>query len=238
VILSPGRGQPTVSLKRLRIERLPGDAKGLAVRLRFVLTGSARVTFSVFGPAPSCSVAGRFTIMGHAGLNSVPFRGRIGGRLLPRGIYTIVPQSTVRASSLRGPRVAIMIDARGVHPATPVPVEHCLSATSPGPLLPLLSRHAGVAGAIYLEPVTPTDVSVDKPKGYKAWILPGGGEASRNFAILMLLLASAMLFALTVLEPLYALERFRLVRAHRGQVAFSGAAFLATAGLLFLVWRL
>jgi hypothetical protein len=50
-----------------------------------------------------------------------------------------------------------------------------------------------------------------------------------------------MLLGLAALEPLYAGTRFRLVRAldtHRGQVAFSGAAFLVAAGLLFLLsWQ-
>jgi hypothetical protein len=71
-------------------------------------------------------------------------------------------------------------------------------------------------------------------------MLPGGGETWQSIATLMFLLASVMLFALAALEPLYALERFRLVRvldAHRGQIAFSGAAFLAAAAMLFLVSR-
>jgi hypothetical protein len=197
-------------------------------------------------------VAGRFTIAGHAGLNKVPFRGRIRDRLLHPGVYTIVPQATARAASLRGLRVAILIDARGVHPAKPVPWENCSATktllTNPEHLLPLTPRHAGVAGAIRMERATPADtpatradISVHQPRELKAWILPSGGEAWRNFAILIFLLVSIMLLALAALEPLYAFERFRLVRvldAHRGQVAFSGAAFLAAAGFLFLVWWL
>jgi hypothetical protein len=198
-------------------------------------------------------VAGRFTIVGHAGLNKVPFRGRIRGRLLHPGVYTIVPQAAARAASLRGPRVAILIDARGVHPASQVPWESCSATktlvTNPRPLLPLAPRHAGVAGAIRMEPATPADTpatradkSVDKPRrGFNAQFLPTGGETWRTFTILMFLLASTTLLALAALEPLYALGRFRLVRAldaHRGQVAFSGAAFLAAAGFLFLIWWL
>jgi hypothetical protein len=251
VILSPERGQRTVLLKRLRVERLPGQGKRLTVRLRFVLSGPARVTFSVFGPAPSCSLAGRFTIAGHAGLNKVPFRGRIRGRLLHPGIYTVVPQATARAASLRGPHVAILIDARGVHSDARVPwLQSCRSATkndlllSETPVLPNTPRFGGVAGATRTEPATlaekppiQADGSVGKPREFNAWILPSGGETWRILAILMFLLASTMLLALAALEPLYALGRFRLVRtldAHRRQVALSGVAFLAAAGILLL----
>jgi hypothetical protein len=248
LILSPGRGQRTVLLKGLRLERLPGHGKRLTVRLRFVLSGPARVTFFVFGPAPSCSVAGRFTISGHAGLNKVPFRGRIRGRLLHSGIYTIVPQATARAASLRGPRVAILIDSRGIHPTARMPWENCRSAIESGLLLPVISRHGGVAAAIAMEPAIPADTPttgadtpMDRSREFKAWILPSAGRSWLTIAVLMALLASVTLLGLAAVEPLYARMRFPLVRAidaHRGQVAFSGAAFFAAAGMLLLLGRL
>jgi hypothetical protein len=217
------------------------------VRLRFLLTGPARVTFFIFGPAPDCSLAGRFTIAGHSGLNSVPFRGRIRGRLLRDGIYAIVPQATARAARLRGPRVAIVIDARGVHPAAPVPSGNCRSATETAPLLSVTPRYAGVAGAIATERATPADTparadsSMDKSKESQAWILPGAGKPWLIIAFTLSLLASLTLLGLAAVEPSYTATRFRLVRvleAHRGQVAFSGAAFLAVAGMLLLFARL
>jgi hypothetical protein len=242
VIHAPGRGKPTVFLKRLGVQRLPGRAKRFVVQLRFILSGPAEVRFSVFGPAPSCDLAGRFTIEGHAGLNKVAFRRRIRGRLLPAGIYTIVPQATARAPRLSGTRVAIMIDARGVHPATPVPWENCRAATTTDLLPPVPPRYAGVAGAIATEtpadtPAIRADRSVNQPSEFKAWILPSTGQTWVTIGILMSLLASAMLLGLAALKPLYSGARFGLVRgldAHRGQVAFSGAAFLVAAGMLFL----
>jgi hypothetical protein len=254
VILSPGRGQPTVLLKRFRVQRLPGPARRFAVQLRFLLSGPARVRFFVFGPAPGCSLAGRFTIAGHAGLNKLPFRGRIRGRLLRAGIYTIVPQTIARVGRPPGPRVAIMIDARGVHLAAPAPWENCRSATrsellvSVAPVLPIAPRFGGVAGAIATEPATPADTqatradrSVDTSREFKAWILPSAGRNWLTVAVLMSLLASVTLLGLAAVEPLYARMRFPLVRAidaHRGQVAFSGATLLAAAGVLLLVGRL
>jgi hypothetical protein len=109
--------------------------------------------------------------------------------------------------------------------------------------IPVTPRFGGVAGAIRAEPATPTNTpakSADTPRVFKALMLPSGGETWRTFAILMFLLASVLLFVLAGLEPLYALGRFRIVRvldARRGQIAFSGAAFLAAAAMLFLVSR-
>jgi LPXTG-motif cell wall-anchored protein len=114
--------------------------------------------------------------------------------------------------------------------------------------LPVTPRFGGVAGAIRTEPPIPAatlatraDKSLDRPREVKALFLPSTGQTWRNFAILGFVLASAMLLLLAALEPVYAVERFGLARAlesHRRQVALSGWAFLAAAGLLFLVSRL
>jgi hypothetical protein len=148
---------------------------------------------------------------------------------------------------MRGPRVTIMIDARGVHRSARVPwLQSCPSPTKNELLssgIPVTPRFGGVAGATRAEPAIPTNTpakSVDRPRVFTALMLPSGGETWRSIAILMFLLASVLLFALAVLEPLYAVGRFRIVRAlnaHRGQIAFSGAAFLAAAAMLILVSR-
>ena len=251
LILSPGRGQRTVLLERLRIERLPGHGKGFAVRLRFFLSSSARVAFSVFGPAPNCSLAGRFTIAGHAGLNKVAFRGRIRDRLLPAGIYTIVPQATARSASLKGPRVAIMIDARGVHPTARMPWENCRSATTAERLpsvtpilpltLPLTPRFGGVEGVIATEPVTPVDEPARLSRELPAWIVRDAGITWLIVAVMLSLLASVTLLGLAAVDLPYRATRFRLVRvleAHRGEVALTGAGLLGATAFLFLLSRL
>jgi hypothetical protein len=248
LILSPGRGQPTVLLEQLRIERLPGHGKDLTVRLRFVLTGSARVTFLVFGPAPSCSLAGRFAIAGHSGLNSVRFRGRIRGRLLRPGTYTIVPVATARAAPLRGPSVAIAIDARGVHPAARVPWGNCRSETkaelllSGTPVFPLMPRFGRVKGVIAREPVTLVDDPVGRlSRELPAWIVADEGISWLIVAVMLSLLASVTLLGLAAVDLPYRATRFRLVRvleAHRGEVALTGAGLLGAIAFLFLFSRL
>jgi hypothetical protein len=58
------------------------------------------VYFVVRGPAPSCDVAGRFSVRGRRGVNSVRFKGKIGRRTLRPGTYTITAR-TRRGATLR-----------------------------------------------------------------------------------------------------------------------------------------
>jgi hypothetical protein len=56
------------------------------------------VRFVVRGPAPSCQVAARFAVRGHAGRNQVRFTGRIARRRLEPGTYRIVARTGARTS--------------------------------------------------------------------------------------------------------------------------------------------
>jgi hypothetical protein len=248
LVRSSGRAQTSVRLSRLRVARLPGRAKRSAVQLRFVLSGPARVRFLVYGPAPRCTLSGHFTIAGHTGVNRMRFRGRIRGRLLPAGVYTLVTQATAGAGRLSGPRVTVAIDARGVRPVRRVPWRNCRSATKPepftaiGPVPSVTPRQAGVKAAIVTSPALPAVGSVDRPsRQSSASISPGTGKPWLIIAILLALLASVTLLGLAVVEPRYAATRFWLVRVlddHRERVALIGAACLVAAGVLFLLTRL
>ena len=138
-VVASRAGRPAVFLSRLRLERLPGPRS--AVGLRLVLSRPARVRFLVIGPAPSCQVAGRFVLAGHRGLNKVAFRGRVRGRRLEPGIYTIVPQPA--AGSRRLPKaVAVAIDGEGS--ARPL---QCAGGTATRPPRGrFLRRHEGPPG--------------------------------------------------------------------------------------------
>jgi hypothetical protein len=70
-----------------------------AVWISLTLTGPTRVVFVVRGPAPSCSVAGRFSVRGHRGVNHVRFTGRVGRRKLPSGTYRISAITSGRAAN-------------------------------------------------------------------------------------------------------------------------------------------
>jgi hypothetical protein len=57
------------------------------------LRRAALIEFTVFRIAPDCRLAGTFRVAAHAGVNRVPFRGRIGRRVLRPGTYLIRAQS-------------------------------------------------------------------------------------------------------------------------------------------------
>ena len=60
-----------------------------AARITFTLNRRGRVLFVVRGPAPSCRVAGRFSVRGKRGVNNVRFSGKVGRRKLPFGTYRV-----------------------------------------------------------------------------------------------------------------------------------------------------
>jgi hypothetical protein len=90
-------------------------------------------------------------------------------------------------------------------------------------------------------PVRRADTSADRSRESEARILPSAGTSWMLIVLLLSVLASGTLLGLATVEPKYAGTRFRLVRIlddHREQVAFTGAACLVAAGVLFLLTRL
>jgi hypothetical protein len=77
--------------------------------LVFWLSRPGRVVFTVLGEAPSCRALGSFAAGGRAGVNRVRYRGRLNGRPLPPGRYTLVPRVYRPGSVTRLERVAIEI---------------------------------------------------------------------------------------------------------------------------------
>jgi hypothetical protein len=245
-VVASRAGRPAVFLGRLRLERLPGPRP--TVGLRLVLSRPARVRFLVIGPAPSCQVAGRFVLAGHQGPNKVAFRGRVRGRLLRPGIYTIVPQPA--AGSRRPPKtVAVAIDARGVRPTAPVRWRNCdpaAAAASPvllftlltgGKALPALAlRASGVAATEAIAPAKRLTAAERRPAVF-GWF-PNVRKSPQLSAFLLgLLVVSIALLSLAAVEPGH-MVRFRTVRViayHRGQIAGLGGALLITALLLLLL---
>jgi len=241
-IVASRAGRPAVYLSRLRLERLPGPRS--AVGLRLVLSRPARVRFMVIGPAPSCQVAGRFVLAGHQGLNKVAFRGRVRGRLLKPGTYTIVPQPA--AGSRRLPKaVAVAIDAQGIHPTARVRWRNCdsmdddaISADTTGQLLPPLAlRAAGLAGAERIAPAKNNGTSGKLPAIVSGW-LPTVIQSPQLSALVLTLLALSMgLLVIASIEPGHLL-RYHSVRVfsrHRAGIAWFGGALFVSAILLLLL---
>lgn len=83
-----------IRARRVRVAR-----QKRAARITFTLNRPGRVLFVVRGPAPSCGVAGRFTVRGDRGINHVRFTGRVGRRELPDGTYRVTARTPGRAPS-------------------------------------------------------------------------------------------------------------------------------------------
>ena len=95
----------------------------LAVRLSFVLSAPARVTFMVFGPGRDCDLVGWFTVAAHRRLNQCPSEVTPKNQLNP-GLYQLVPRAQSKAvDSL--PRMRIIVDRRGVRPSGPAGWRNC-----------------------------------------------------------------------------------------------------------------
>jgi hypothetical protein len=79
-------------MRRLRAARSRFVAgKGRGTTLVFRLSAPARIQFAVLGEAPDCRRLGSFSRQGRRGVNRVRFLGRLNGRPLPPGTYTLVP---------------------------------------------------------------------------------------------------------------------------------------------------
>jgi hypothetical protein len=76
--------------------------------LMFSLSRPAVVEFVVFQVAPDCRRIGRFRVAGRPGVNRVPFRGRVGRRVLGPGTYRIRARTLPRGRSLVNTKIVVV----------------------------------------------------------------------------------------------------------------------------------
>lgn len=69
--------------------------------LNFRLPHRATVIFTVTQVSPVCRLAGSFRVGGRAGLNRIPFTGRVRGRVLQPGTYRLTAHVAGRGTFLR-----------------------------------------------------------------------------------------------------------------------------------------
>jgi hypothetical protein len=172
-------------------------------------------------------------------MNEVAFRGRVRGRLLESGVYTIVRQPAVR-SSQRPKTVAVSIDARGIRPAAAVRWHDCnqVVATSP-PSLSASNAHrvsalraSGIAPAEVIPPAKSQGVERLPIVG---WMTTIGGSSELSALLLTLLAISAASLCIAAFEPGY-MVRYRPVRViahHRRQIACFGGVTLFCAIVVY-----
>ncbi|MFL5920326.1 MAG: hypothetical protein ACJ75Q_11170 [Gaiellaceae bacterium] len=84
----------------------PKAQRGTVIRFR--LRKAGKVVLVVRADGSACSVIGRKRVRGHRGMNRVPFNGRVNGRALPVGKYTITV--VVMRSGKRRPVGAVGVE--------------------------------------------------------------------------------------------------------------------------------
>jgi len=94
-----------------RFVNRPGLGRPQGTMLSFVLARPARVRFTVLA-APSCRPLGAFTRSGHRGVNRIRFLGRLRGRPLPPGAYTLVPRIMRGRLHRQLPRITVVVLSR------------------------------------------------------------------------------------------------------------------------------
>jgi type IV secretory pathway TrbD component len=218
--------------------------------LVFVLPRAAHVVFLVNQISPVCVGVGRFSITGHAGLNRVPFRGRVHGRQLGPGTYRIsartaagrvvrrvtlvvVGGSAPSLSELRSLRAANTCAPAGTRRSSSSGASSAGTGSTPGNDLqdamsqaPKLS--SGLGG--------PTPRGANSHTGVLGSTIEKTARAIQPLlvallAVAIILLALASLPRVAVSEP-----RFNdvLVR-HRAEIAGLGAAALVAVAVALLL---
>jgi hypothetical protein len=91
--MATGAAAPAAnSPKSLRVSRAlvrPGRKDGGTIII-FRLRRSTLLTVTVVRVYPQCEVVGSFRVRGRAGINRIPFRGRLHGRPLANGTYRLL----------------------------------------------------------------------------------------------------------------------------------------------------
>lgn len=227
----------------------PAHTNGkLAVRLSFVLSAPARVTFLVFGPGRDCNLVGWFTVAAHRGLNQVLFRGHVQKHQLNPGLYRLVPRAQGEAVD-SVPRIGIIVDRRGVRPSGPAGRHNCGhaatgSVSAPGGIFGFAPSppRSGVAGiAVFKPPAWPNVPTTEAgPNPRRAGAFPLGADSGllRDALLVGLLSLSLMLLGVARFRLSPGVGGYRAARVvvrHREEIACLGLGLLGCAAILFFL---
>lgn len=200
----------------IRARRLRVTGRKRAARITFTLNRSGRVLFVVRGPAPSCRVAGRFSVLGDRGVNHVRFTGKVGRRELPLGTYRVTARP--RGGAPSKPVLVAVGERRVTNGFT------CGAGAAAGPFDEIFSTYengfgstgsasetasSGVAGARKVRKKRDSGVlpAVGRglrkvPEALPAFAVPSSGSPSRilGFGALLLLLLSGLALVVYVVR--------------------------------------
>ena len=232
-----------------------GSKKRRTTTFTFVLPARARVIFMINQLWPVCRGAGRFSVLGHAGVNRVRFAGRVHGRQLTPGTYrvsartargrvvqrvvlVIVSGSAPTPEQLTAARAANVCKSGGAAAAA------ATSAPSTG------ASATNLAGATSVEPVSASDQQQDvesvsagpfpaKPNVDSGVLGTSVEETVRTIRPLLvaLLAAAIVLLGLASVPPAAVGDRRvnDVLARHRLEIAGIGAAALVATAVAFLL---
>ena len=86
---APGPELVSVRATRVRLVNRGAPRRKLGTILRIRLASRAAIEVSVYGPAPGCERVGAYSVRGRRGVNAVRFFGRLNGKALEPGVYTL-----------------------------------------------------------------------------------------------------------------------------------------------------
>jgi hypothetical protein len=211
--------------------------------LTFVLTGPARIRFTVEQLSPVCQTTGRFSVLGHAGVNRVRFAGRVAGRQLKMGTYRITAETPAGQSLQRVKLVVVRAAPTEAELAALLASNACPSSVG--------SSAMGSTGAVSTGDPSGTrhvpSLSPAEPSGSSSTAPDSGGilgtatveQAAQAIrpALVGLLVAAILLLGVASLPQLgFADPRINEALArHRLQIAGVGAGALVAVIVAFLL---
>jgi hypothetical protein len=226
------------------------DRRNGATTIVFRLSRPAVVRFTVVRVSPTCERIGAFRVRAHAGVNRVPFRGRLQGRALSQGTYRLL----VRALGAGADAAALnVVVVRG----KPLSVEELRQARRANVCGVTTTVDGEAAETALGTPSPPSDAPRSDAKSGSAdgSIAAGAGTIGRGAKILgtrftkaienpssvhplvwAALALSIFLLALAAVPPAaFASARAEALAYHRFEVALAGTAALGAAFLMYLI---
>ena len=224
------------------------DKKGGGTIIVFRLTRPAVVRFTIVRVSPTCERVGAFRVRAHAGVNRVPFRGRLRGRPLSEGTYRLLVRARGGVTDAAALKVVVV---RG----KPLSVEELRRARAAN-VCGVMPADDGEA-ALGTPPGPGDDASsgAQDKKRAKSLIAAGAGTIGRGAKALgtrfaraiedptsvhplvwVALALSILLLTLGALPPAaFASARAEMLAYHRFEVALAGTAALGAAFLMYLI---
>jgi hypothetical protein len=232
------------------------DKKNGGTIIVFRLSEPAIVRFTIVRVSPTCERVGAFRVRAHAGVNRVPFRGRLRGRPLPEGSYRLLVRARGAAADAAALKIVVV---RG----KPLSVEelrqareaNVCGATGNGIALDGETAETAVGTTATPPPRNETSSGSRDEKRAKNPIAAGAGTIGRGAKALgtrftravedptsihplvwVALALSILLLALAAVPPAaFASARAEVIAYHRFEVALAGTTALGAAFLMYLI---